>query len=452
MRRQRLPLLAVITRVLVAAAILAVGVGINAWLSSAKREGEVGAAAAEKRQVPVFAAREAAVRRQWRGWGNVDPISSADVPAQIKAVVLYLPGPVEAGAPIRKGDVVIELESSDFERQVEIAEQALADLSAQLELLEVEQARLAEQLQLDRREVALARADLERRRELKVRGGATPKDIDDAMRLLLAAERNEVRTREGLDKLAPRRAQLQAQIVGQEASLQLARKNLERTRITSPIDGVLQAVDVEVGEEVQPGQRVARVVNLDRVEVPVRLPASARTDIALGNTVEIEATNQSGYRCTAEVKRIAPEDDPATRTATVYVEVEQAAAAAEFQSGARVLTPGTFVTGTLTSRREQMKWVIPRRAVRNGRIFVVRDGVVHSRPIESDFALEQAFDQTGLPDRQWIALKRTPGDLRPGDYIVVNANMALLDGEVVDPHLTGPRQAAQSLPRQEARP
>lgn len=441
-----------LVRAMIVFAILAVGFGVFTLLVRTKPKAAPKDQQVAPPNVLVFEARRTPVQRQWRGFATVQAVDSADIPARVSAVVANLSQGADAGAVVKAGQLLVELDPSDFHRQVEIAQQGLTALAAQLNMLSVEQVRLHAQLALEKHDVALAQDELKRRRILELNNAATRKDIDDATRALILAQRNELAVQEDLDKHQFREAQLQAQIASQQASLKLAEQDLQRTRITSPIDGVLQSVDVELGEEVRPGMRLARVVNMAKLEAPLRLPASARSQIALDDQAVLSASGQSGLICQAPVKRIAPENDPATRTITVYVEINQAEMSNPNEQGFSHLAPGMFVTGTLTSQRSQMRWIVPRRSVRNGRIHLIRDGVMTSRAIKSAFSLEQRFEQFGLPDDQWIALQQTPDDLQPGDLIVVNATASLADGDGATPVIASAPQARRGATGQEIGP
>lgn len=66
------------------------------------------------------------------------------------------------------------------------------------------------------------------------------------------------------------------------AQMQLARARLERTRLRSPIDGILDDRYADVGEMAPPGVPVAHVVNLSRVRIVADVPERHAPDISLG--------------------------------------------------------------------------------------------------------------------------------------------------------------------------
>lgn len=387
--------------------------------------------------IAVLAAQRVPVQRQWRGYGTVEAIDSADVPARVTATVEYLPDDILSGTRVTRGQLLVQLDDSDFRRQVEIAQQNLADLDSQMALQDVQKRQLATRLALESEDIRLAEDELKRIQQLLQRQAANPRDVDMAKRALIAAQIAQVATSEAVDSLGPRRRQLEAQRVGQDASLRLAQESLRRCRVTSPIDGVLQWVDVEVGESLASGQRVARVVNLSRMEVPLRLPAAARRAVAVGDQTQLEVTNRTGVTWSARISRIAPEDDTSTRTVTVYIEVNQSP---HVTAGRRtvgvdqaMLVPGMFVAGVVASGEARPRWVIPRRAVQAGRILTVDGGVIQSRPVHVDYVLEGRLPDLGLPDDQWVVLDPVVAALRDGELVVVNGSTSMRAGQAVAP-------------------
>ncbi|MHC5114215.1 MAG: efflux RND transporter periplasmic adaptor subunit, partial [Planctomycetota bacterium] len=299
---------------------------------------------------------------------------------------------------------------------------------AQLRRIEIQLRSWTERVRLATEQVALGKAEYDRVYAAFERGVAKQREVDTAKQSWIAMIRDETAAREELDGLKPRKSALEAQRLGQESQLRLARQNVERCRITSPIPGVLQRVDVEVGESLAPGQQVARVVDLRRIEVALRLPSSARVSIGLDDDVELRATGSADRHWTMRVTRIAPEDDASTRTMGVFVEVEQDPA----RRGA--IVPGQFVRGLVTASVPATRWVVPRRALAGERILLVEDGRIVSRPVDVAFHVENEFPTLGLPDRQWVVLG---APLPDGALVVVNGARALRDGMPVVPVRAG---------------
>ncbi|MAE67538.1 MAG: hypothetical protein CMJ18_25040 [Phycisphaeraceae bacterium] len=378
----------------------------------------------QRRRVEVLDARPLTVTRQWRGFGTADAMRSADVPARVSATVTELPETTRAGRAVTRGQMLVRLDASDFERQVEIVTQRLAELDADLAQIDIDRRQRADQLEIERQELQLARKELERVGDIRTRSAASQSDLDHARRDVLVAERAAVATQSQLDGLEPRRRGLAARRAAEQSSLDLARLDRDRCVVRSPLDGVLERVDVEVGENLDRGERVARVVDLARIEIGLRLAASARPYVDVGGDVAIAPAHGNGRDWTGKVARVAPADDSGTRTTTVYVELDQPAGA---PGG---LVPGMFVEGIVTGRSQTERWVVPRRAVQNGRLLLVDEGRITSRAVTVDFHLERAIDEFGLDDRQWAVLVES---LAEGQQVIVSPSRSMRDGQYVEP-------------------
>ena len=434
--------LSVVTRLVVSLVLLMVAVLVFAALYRNRPEAASVEDVAAPPRVLVMALKEVAIRREWRGFGTARAMDSANVPSEVEAIVDARPVHIQPGAHINQGDLIVKLDDSDFMRQVEFAQQAIAEIDAELAQIDVEESAWKDRAELAAEDTRVAEAELARVEEALRRSAAKEREVDLIHQTVIAARRIEIAAREELQKVPVRRARFQALRAQQESQLKLAQQNQERCTITSPIAGVLQAVDVEVGESVTPGTRVARVVSLSRIEVPVRLPASARRELKAGDNVTLLATGSSASSWTAQLARIAPEDDETSRTVTVYAELTQDAEAEHS------LAPGRFVEAEVASVVPHPEIAIPRRALSSERIAIVEDGLIRSLPIEVKFHFDRPLAELGLPDEQWVIIE---SDLPEGTLVVLNrANIR--EGQRVEPVLVTEVETSQRGTSEEATP
>jgi RND family efflux transporter MFP subunit len=438
MPRPRNRMLSIATRTVVSAGLLVVAAVIFGILVETKPQPAKVEDPPSLRRVEVMKAIAVPVRRQWHGFGTAQPADEADIPAEVTAVVLDVPDSVDEGAAIQKGDVFARLDDTDFILQQDIARRRIDELTALLGQLALEEQSWKRRVELAGEDVQLAEADLERVQDAMSQGAARQREVDQAKQKVVAAVRVQVEARDQLDRIAPRRAVAEAQKLEQDASLRMAEKNVERCTVRSPLSGYIAAVDVAVGESLSPGQRVGHVVNLDHMELPLRLPASARAAVTVGDEVVLRAMGPSGQAWTGTVGRISPIDDQNTRTMIVFVEISQDPG----QPG--WLAPGRFVEGTVISRTTEMRFVVPRRSLLGDRVLLVEDGTVTSRPVTVDFHVQGRFDELGVTAEQWAVLADRLND---GTQIVVNAVRSLTDGARIEPISMGgqmPRDARAS--------
>ncbi len=424
MVRKRKILVSIITQSVVSIVALAIAVGIFSLLWSSRPEPARVDEPPRLRRVEVMRAVAVPVRRPWQGFGTARAFDEADIPAEVTAVVVEIPPAIVEGAPIEQGAVVARLDDTDFLIQQNIATRRIDEYDARLAQLKLEGESWTKRVGIAAEEVQLAEADYARVKQAMEREAARVREVDQARQRLLAAVRIEVDAREQLDRIGPRRSQLEAMKSLQGSQLRLASKNVERCTIRSPLRGFIAAVDIERGESVAPGMRVARVVNLDRMEVPLRLPSSARAGVTIGDEVVLAAHNAANDPWLGDVRHISPVDDQNTRTMTVYVQIDQD------PNDPRRLAPGRFVQGTVLSRHAEMRFIVPRRSLLGDRLLVVRDGTVRSRVVNVDFHVQGDFEQLGVNAEQWAVLA---GSLDNGSAVIVNATRSLSDGLLVEP-------------------
>ncbi len=361
----RLTKLAYGTRTALALLVLGVGgLGFYAlWATkSLPARSDLGSA---QLQVRTLEAHMQLTPRVWEGFGTARAMFAADVRAQVGGIVIERPSAVEAGAPIAMGGTIIKIEPLDYAQRVTQAEKRAEALMAELSGLEIEEQRLREQLSLSEQEHEAARRDFQRVREAIEAGAGSVGELDQRESAMLRIQRTHEGIAQQVGLIPSRRARLEARLIGDQATLRIERENLARTTIASPIDGVLQTIDFERGELVVASQRVARIVDLRRIEIPLRLPKSASGSVAIGDRVELRSDSPSGLAWSGSIVRIAPEIDASTRTLEVFVEVGQDPA-----SERRPLLPGQFVVGSVWTSVASERVVLPRRAIVADRVFL----------------------------------------------------------------------------------
>jgi multidrug efflux pump subunit AcrA (membrane-fusion protein) len=413
--------------------VLIIGSGVYAILYSNRKETPRSEGDEIAPRVQVIRIERTPVARQWDGYGSARAMESSDVPSRVTATVRSIPETVLEGAFVNQGDLLVQLDDSDFARQAEVTEHSIEDLTAQLARLVIDEQSWIERRTLAEERTALARAEYERVRTARERGGAKDREVDLAREKLVAAMNDQITVETECEKIAPQRTGLEAQRAALNAQLRLMNLSIARCRIESPLEGVLQAVDVEVGENLNPGQRVARVVSLKHIEAPLRMSSSARSTIRLGDAVTIRSTGVDDLSWTSTITRIAPEDDEMNRTMTIFVEIEQDPTAPG------LLTPGRFVRAVVETEIERPRWIVPRRAIREDRVLMVEDNRIVSRTIHPDFRIEAELPQYGIDDRQWVVVR---DELPEGALLVVNPTQRLVDGLQVQVVEMNPMRAA----------
>jgi membrane fusion protein, multidrug efflux system len=200
---------------------------------------------------------------------------------------------------VRKGELLVEIEPSDYQAQVAQAEANLAAAQATL-------ANLANQKDIQRALIRQAEATIQatsadllryhleadrQRNLIRDRLAGTPQAVEQA-------EDNERRTQAQLElnnaqldqqkaqltSLDVQQKQLEAQVRAAEAQLQLARNNLGYTRITAPADGMAGQRQVRPGQFVNVGTQVVTVMPLPNIWVIANYKETQMTNVRVGQS------------------------------------------------------------------------------------------------------------------------------------------------------------------------
>lgn len=432
-----LPLSAKIFRGIVCLALVGAGIGVVGALVATKPDAGRNATKAPPPRVAVLEVAPIEIEAFVRGYGTARALESADVPARVGAVVAQLGENYAVGQTVAKDEVLVELDASDFRQQVEIAREAIRAIEAQVAVIETQARAARETAQLIVREKEIAANDLARVEAAAREGAAQAREVDLARGALIAATRASVAAEDVVASIAPRLQALAAQKAVEVARLKLAENSAERCVIRAPIAGALQLADLELGESVAPSQVVARIVNRTRMEVPLRIPASMRALAPIGARAEI-LVRTDGRRIDGIVTRVAPEDDVATRTATVFVEIEARSNDAREPGGGRskspdsieLIAPGAFVEARIVAGHPMQRTIVPRRAIRDDFLMLVENGRVRPQRVSVDFAHADPIPSTGIADTDWAVLVDT---LPTGALVVLDGSRSLTEGQEITP-------------------
>ena len=192
---------------------------------------------------------------------------------------------------------------------------------------------------------------------------------------------------------------------------------LENTVLRSPINGVVTARNYDVGDMCSMSAPIFTVEQIVPVKLLVGISESDYSKVKKGDSVEIKADAVPDKTFYGKINRIYPTIDPATRTFTVEVVV---------QNNYRTLRPGMFVRATVNFGTNN-NVVIPDVAVvkqqGSGERFVYvlnQDGTVTYQKVVLGVRMGAEYEVLeGLEDGATIV---TGGQIRLKDGIKVTVN------------------------------
>ena len=129
-------------------------------------------------------------------------------------------------------------------------------------------------------------------------------DVASAEALVVGAQSKLGKLRDGADDLAVQASQIQLQqaLVSMEEAL----VKLQAAQVTAPIDGVITAVDIEVGQTVRAGQAVVTIADPRHLSVDALVAEVDVAQLVEGQPVSITLDAIPGRTLAATLTRIAP--------------------------------------------------------------------------------------------------------------------------------------------------
>jgi RND family efflux transporter MFP subunit len=242
------------------------------------------------------------------GLPNQDVRVSSLVPGRVARML------VAEGEDVLAAQVLAVIDNRPFQDQLQQAEASVEQAKANLEN---------------------ARLNRDRNENLFQRGIAARKELEDA------------RTQVSVYEAALRQA---------EAALALARLQLARTEVRSPLAGTVVKRLVSVGEQVDgtAAQPLFEVANVREVELFGNVPALYLDRIRVGQRPQISADAFPGKEFAGRVVAISPAVDPSSNIGLVRIRLS---------NGAGLLRLGMFLTAQVPLETHEQALVVPPQAI-----------------------------------------------------------------------------------------
>jgi HlyD family secretion protein len=302
------------------------------------------AVSVDRASVWVDTVKRGPMLRQVRGLGTLTPEDIRWIPAttqgRVEKIIL------RPGTSVKANDVILELTNPTLEQQLQDAELKLQAAEAAFANTKVS---VNNDLLNSRAAAAQVEAEYNKARTQFQMNQQLAKDQLVSALVLeqskVDTEQLAVRTQIAKDQLASKTESSRAQLAVQQSAvdqaralLQLTRQQRDELKVRAGLDGMLQLVPVEVGQQVAPGTNLARVANPSRLKAEIKIAETQAKDIQLGQKAEVDTRNGV---VEGRVARIDPSVQNGTRTVDVTL-------VGELPKGA---VPDLSVDGTIELER-----------------------------------------------------------------------------------------------------
>jgi HlyD family secretion protein len=260
------------------------------------------------------------IMREVRGLGTLTPEDIRWIPAttqgRVERIIL------RPGTQVKADSVILELTNPQLEQQLQDAELKVAASVAGLENLKVQ---LNNDLLTTRAAAASIEANYNKAKMQAEMNQALAKDklVSDLVlkQSQTDADSLAVSTQIAKEQLASKAESMRAQTAVQQslvdqarAVLQLTRQQRDELKVRAGLEGMLQVVPVEVGQQVAPGTNLARVANPSRLKAEIKIAETQAKDIQIGQKASVDTRNGI---VEGRVARIDPSVQNGTRTVDV---------------------------------------------------------------------------------------------------------------------------------------
>jgi HlyD family secretion protein len=318
-----------------------------------------------------------------RATGNVNPVTTIIVGTRVSGTIVALYA--DYNSRIKKGQLIAQIDPTPFENELKHSEAELLNAKATLFKAEVT--------------LKDAERTLKRKQELFKRDLIARSELDDAETAYNTA-----------------RAQYEialAQVKKAEAGLRQAKTNLGYTRIVSPVDGVVIAKNVEVGQTVAASFQTPTLFtiapDLTKMQVDTNVDEADISKIKTGMEVNftVDAYPDKKFKGIVSQIRLSPTVTQNVVTYNVVISVD---------NSHLLLKPGMTANVTFVVNSKENVIKIPNSALRfkmpdtppskQQGVWVIRGG----KSVRVNV-------KTGISDGEWTEL--IEGDLKEGEEVII---------------------------------
>ena len=302
----------------------------------------------------------------------VDQVTvKAKVAAEVRAVM------AREGESVKVGQIVVKLDTSEYEARVAQARGNLNNARAQMEI--------------------------------------ATKARDNNLALV---EKGLI-SKNAFDNSASQYAAAKASVDSAQGALDIVLKSLNDTVSRAPISGLVSVRHVQPGEKVAMDSRLLEIVNLQQLELEAAVPSSEISKVAIAQKVELRIEGLA-QRFEGKVVRINPSTQAGSRSVPVYVQVA---------NPQNLLRVGMFADGRLLLSSKAGAVTMPQSAVRKVNdgsfVFAIVNNKIERLPVTlgstglvgDDHHIEIT---SGLEFGTQV-IRADMGNLTPGTPVRVNA-------------------------------
>ena len=277
------------------------------------------------------------------------PVSGSIIPAQQATIKAKVPGTVQEtmvqeGMPVKAGQVLARLESSDLQARLVTQQAALDEAKARL---------------------SLAKKNNENSQALLKQNYISQSAFDTTHNNLELA---------------------QANVRSAQAQLDIARIAMADSVIRAPISGIISKRFMQAGDKASPDMPMFAVVNLEHLTLEAMVPSSDIARVKVGQEVSFQVDGFANRQFHGKEGRINPTADLGSRSLLVYVAIQNDGS----------LKGGMYAKGRIALEKSREMPVLPLNALRQEKGQNIVYKIVNGQIVAQAVQLGMRNEEEGL--------------------------------------------------------
>ena len=374
--------------------IVGVGVMLAGAMIIFKEQPESTAVAERVAAVEIMTARSADITFTIASQGTVTPRTETTIVSEVSGKVISVSEKLVAGGYFNQGEVLLTIDSADYQVAVEQARANLLTAQAQLSLEAAQAEQAGKQWDLSGRS----------RESAPLLALRTP--------FLLEAE---------------------ARVLSAESDLQRAERQLARTTIRAPYDALVREKSADIGQYISMGSQIASIFATDYAEIRLPLSDSDLAWLALPRPGQLAGAEASPVVLHAVVAgrqqhwqgSIVRTEGVVDSNSRMHFAVARIADPYALRKPDKaVLSAGTFVNARLSGIRVSNIFSLPHKALYNGNEVLLMD---------AEQRLRRRLVNVVRADADWVYIDQGLSD---NEQVIISPVQIALEGMRVNPSVS----------------
>lgn len=330
---------------------------------------------------------------------------------------------VDIGDKVTAGQVLFTLDAAQLQAQLQSQQAALAASNANLAKTSdsgLQQQITAAEQSLQKSQIAYndAQNNYDKMQKLYASGAIAEQDVDNAKVKYDNCSADLKAAQDNLNlivqKSGPQSTQAAAaQVAQSQAGVNAAQIQLNDASITSPINGVVSAKDVKVGQIAGGQSGSVTIIDSSSFTAEISVPGEVVGKIQIGQSVQVSVSALENKKVTGVIDKISPNSSSKDNSYTVKVKVSNSTGE---------LKAGMFAKVSLPSEKKDNILTVPNEALK------IENNVNYLYLADNGKVKKLSVD-VGISDEK---VTEITGNIKAGTDVIVEGQNLLSNGDKIN--------------------